>query len=73
MSLFRSDHQMAKAEGAKEENPQDLSNQEPKVAFHCQRCGLAEEADFFGVKPPFCRKVAHFSAPSFVLRDPLLA
>jgi len=43
---------------------------EPKVPFHCQRCGLVEDADHFGTHPPFCRKVAAFAARTYVMRDP---
>lgn len=46
---------------------------EPKVPFRCLRCGLSEEADHFGTGPRFCRKVASFRVPTFVMLDPFSA
>ncbi len=41
-----------------------------KIGFRCNRCGLCEDAHHFGTDPPFCRKMADFSAPTYVMLDP---
>ena len=43
----------------------------PKVKriFECSGCGLNEEYDYFGTKPPFCKAIV-FHEESYVMRDP---
>jgi len=40
-----------------------------KIPFTCGDCGMSEEADYFGRKPPFCRSFI-FGEDSYVCRDP---
>ena len=41
----------------------------PKINFICGDCGLSEEADYYGRKPPFCRTIV-FHENSYICRDP---
>lgn len=44
----------------------------PKIFFFCGDCGLSEEADYYGRKPPFCRNIL-FHEDSYICRDPFSA
>jgi len=41
----------------------------PKRYFECSDCGLSEEYDYYGTKPPFCKSIV-FEEESYVSRDP---
>ena len=41
-----------------------------KIAFSCDRCPFAEEADYQGSHPPWTKKSVRFPSDTFLLRDP---
>jgi len=40
-----------------------------KQVFVCSVCGLTEDYDYFGTKPPFCKSIVFFEE-SYVMQDP---
>ena len=70
IALFAMSRENAGNAETKKDKEESSRPTDPGVSFRCKLCGLAEEAHFFGRRPPFARKAVLFQENAFLMRDP---